>query len=101
MKIFWVKMPLAAIAVTAALAAAAGRPATAGDITIVVPQISPAELQNLRSRQQRQDFQQREQINRELDSLAISRSQPRIEVPSMKPGCRPRQIGSSYIAQTC
>ena len=35
---------------------------------VIIPQISPGQLQNLQSRQQRLDFQQRQQINRELDS---------------------------------
>lgn len=100
MSITWPSPRTSAIALALVLSAAAV-PALANDIRVTVPQISPGELQNLQSRQQRLDFQQRQQINRELDSLAVGRQQPRIEVPVMKPGCRPRQVGNSYIAQTC
>lgn len=89
------------IALLLAASAAAHHPALASDIKVIVPQISPGELQNLQNRQQRLEFQQRQQINRELDSLTIRQHQPRIEVPVMKPGCRPRQVGNSYIAQSC
>jgi len=75
--------------------------AMAGDIRVVVPQFSNGDLQNLRNRQQRLDFQQRQQINRELDSLAARQSVPRIDIPVMKPNCQPRQLGNSKIAQTC
>jgi hypothetical protein len=92
-----------ALTVALALATSAVLPSLAADNKIIVPQltISPGELQNLQSRQQRLDFQQRQQINRELDSLTIKQRQPTIEVPVMKPGCRPRQVGNSYIAQPC
>jgi len=73
----------------------------ANDIRVIVPQFSNGDLQNLRNRQQRLDFQQRQQINRELDSLAARQSVPRLEIPVMKPNCHPRQLGNSNIAQTC
>jgi hypothetical protein len=75
--------------------------AMASDIRVIVPQFSNGDLQNLRNRQQRLDFQQRQQINRELDSLAARQSVPRLDIPVMKPNCRPRQLGNSNIAQTC
>jgi len=81
--------------------AAFSQAAMAGDIRIVVPQFSNGDLQNLRSRQQRLDFQQQQQINRELDSLAARQSVPRIDIPVMKPNCQPRQLGNSKITQTC
>lgn len=65
--------------------------AQTNDRKIVIPQISPGELQNLRNRQQRQEFQQRQQFNRELDNLSIRQRQPRIEVPVMKPTCSPQK----------
>jgi hypothetical protein len=65
---------------------------------IIVRPISPAELQTLQSRQQRQNFQQRQQINRELDSLATGQRPPRIEVPVMKPRC---PLQTSGTARTC
>jgi hypothetical protein len=85
---------LGVLLVLAALAA----PAAADPITApIVPQISTGELQNLRSRQQRLDFQQRQQFNRELDNLAIQR-QPRLRVPVMKPHCR---LQTSGTPRTC
>ena len=70
-------------------------PALANDMRIVVPRISTGEFQNQQNRQQRQQFRQRQQINSELDSLSNQRLQPRIEVPVMKPSCRPQQLGIS------
>ncbi|MCX7304777.1 MAG: hypothetical protein NTV73_10640 [Hyphomicrobiales bacterium] len=75
--------------------------AEASDNRLVVPQISTGALVNLQSRQQRLDFQQRQQINREIDSLVTRQSQPRLDIPVMKPNCRPRQLGNSNMAQTC
>ena len=59
--------------------------------------LSPAQLQNLNNRERRLDFQQRQQINRELDSQAIRR-QPRLHVPVMKPRC---PLQTSGTARTC
>lgn len=88
--------------VALALAVMAFLPAAmASDIRVIVPQFSNGDLQNLRNRQQRLDFQQRQQINRELDSLAARQNVPRLDIPVMKPNCRPRQLGNSNIAQTC
>jgi len=84
------------IAAALALAAAAGAPALANDIRVITPNLGPGQLQNLQSRQQRQIYQQRQQINRELDSQAARQRQPRVEVPVMKPGCVPRQVGGTY-----
>lgn len=94
--------PLRILAATVALAfiTSAG-PALAVDNPLIGPRISAGELQTLRSQQQRQDFQQRQQLNREMDSRSIGRQQPRIEVPVMKPNCRPRRVGNKYIAQNC
>lgn len=74
---------------------AATSPIYANDRPVVVPQVSPGELQNLQNRQQRQNFQQRQQINRELDNLSVRQRQPRVEVPIMKPSCKPQQFGIS------
>lgn len=88
--------------VALALAISALSPAAmASDNRIIVPQFSNGDLQNFRNRQQRLDFQQRQQINRELDSLAARQSVPRLDIPVMKPNCRPRQLGNSNVAQTC
>lgn len=64
-----------------------------GQVTI----LSPGELQNLNNRERRLDYQQRQQINRELDSQAIQR-RPRLEVPVMKPRC---PLQTSGTARTC
>ena len=64
-----------------------------GQITI----LSPGEVQNLNNRERRLDFQQRQQFNREIDSLAIQR-QPRPQVPVMKPSC---PLQTSGTARTC
>ena len=75
--------------------AAQALPAVANDVRIVVPRLSPGEFQNLQNRQQRLDFQQRQQFNRELDSLATQQRQVRPQVPVMRPTCRPQQFGIS------
>jgi hypothetical protein len=59
--------------------------------------LRPGELQNLQSRQQRQNFQLRQQLNREQDSRNIMRSQ-RLEVPVVKPRC---PLQTSGTARTC
>jgi len=95
-------LPSVGKAVAFGLAIVAFLPAAmANDIQVIVPQFSNGDLQNLRNRQQRLDFQQRQQINRELDNLAARQNVPRLDIPAMKPNCRPRQLGNSNIAQTC
>lgn len=84
------------LAVVLALTVVGATPGLANDIRVITPGISTGQLQNLRSRQQREIYQQRQQVNRELDSLSIRQRQPRIDVPVMKPGCVPRQVGGSY-----
>jgi hypothetical protein len=66
-------------------------------ISPIVPGISNGQLQNLQSRQQRLDFQQRQQFNREIDNLRI-RQQPRLEVPVVKPRC---PLQTSGTPRTC
>lgn len=65
----------------------------------VIRQLSPGELQNLNNRERRLDYQQRQQINRELDSRVIR--PPRLEVPVMRPRCQPQTFGTSSIGRTC
>lgn len=84
-----------------ALMAAETTPVLANDIRVITPGTSTGALQNFRNRQQRETYQQRQQINRELDSLSNRQRQQRIEVPVMRPGCVPRQVGGSYGGQTC
>jgi hypothetical protein len=84
---------IAAIFMTLPLSAA-----FAQDRPIVVgPMLNSGQLQTLQSRQQRENFQQRQQFNREIDSLAIQR-QPRIEVPVIKPRC---PLSTSGTPRTC
>jgi hypothetical protein len=59
--------------------------------------LSPGQLQNLNSRERRLDYQQRQQINRELDNQAVRRSQ-RLDVPVIKPRC---PLQTSGTARTC
>lgn len=63
----------------------------------IVPRITTGELLNLQSRQQRLDFQQRQQFNRELDIRSIQQ-QPRLQVPVVKPRC---PLQTSGTARTC
>ena len=62
---------------------------------IIIP--STGELQNLNNRERRLDYQQRQQINRELDNQAVRRSQ-RLDVPVIKPRC---PLQTSGTARTC
>ncbi|MEP9388402.1 hypothetical protein [Mesorhizobium sp. KR9-304] len=65
----------------------------------LIRQMSPGELQNLNNRERRLDYQQRQQINRELDSRA---NRPlRLDIPVIKPRCRPQSFGTSSIVRTC
>lgn len=84
------------LAFSLALLAVGAAPARANDIRVMTPGISIGEVQNLRNRQQREIYQQRQQINRELDTLSLRQRQPRVEVPVMRPGCVPRQAGGTY-----
>ena len=76
------------------------QPSMANDNRLIGPRITAGQLLNLQNRQMRQDFQQRQQFNRELDSLSNQR-QPQINIPVMKPNCRPRRLGDSSVSQTC
>lgn len=87
---------LSAILMALSLTAAAAQ--TVNSPIMIAPGLSPGELQTLRSRQQRQDFQQRQQINRELDSLATGQRPPAIRVPVIKPRC---PLQTSGTARTC
>lgn len=72
-------------------------PAQSIDLNRPLTTLSPAQLQNLNNRERRLDFQQRQQFNREIDSMAIQR-QPRPQVPVMKPRC---PLQTSGTARTC
>ena len=63
--------------------------------TVVVPRISAGEFNTLQSRQQRLNFQQQQQFNRQLDNLSNQMRQPRNQVPVMKPTCSPQKAGIS------
>ncbi|MEQ1942617.1 hypothetical protein ABMA32_09385 [Mesorhizobium sp. VNQ89] len=60
---------------------------------IVVPQLSVGDTLNLQNRQQRENFRLQQQINRDVQGLEMRQRQPRIEVPVMKPRCRPGAYG--------
>lgn len=62
---------------------------------IIVPQMTNGDLQNLRNRQQRENFRLQQQFNRDLNNLEMRQRQPRIEVPVMKPRCSPQKVGIS------
>ena len=71
-----------------------GLPAAAQNTApIVVPQPSVGDTLNLQNRQQRENFRLQQQINRDVQGLEMRRRQPRIEVPVMKPRCRPNAYG--------
>lgn len=93
-------LPLS-LATALALMAAATTPVLANDIRVTTPGISTGAYHNLRNRQNREIYQQRQQINREIDNLSNRQRQQRIEVPVMRPGCVPRQVGGSYGGQNC
>jgi hypothetical protein len=82
-----------ALAVVAAAVPAGAVELNRNPVTI----LSPGELQNLNNRERRLDFQQRQQINRELDIRAIRRQQ-RLDVPVVKPRC---PLQTSGTARTC
>lgn len=48
---------------------------------------------NLQNRQQRENFRLQQQLNRDVQGLEMRQRQPRIEVPAMKPRCRPGAFG--------
>jgi len=87
---------LAALLTALMLSTAAAQ--TTNSQIVVTPLLSAGELQALQSRQQRQNFQLRQQLNRELDSMATGQRPPRIEVPVMKPRC---PLQTSGTARTC
>jgi hypothetical protein len=80
------------------LALIAAAPVYAVETNRPVTILSPGELQNLNNRERRLDYQQRQQINRELDSQAIRRQRQRLEVPVIKPRC---PLQTSGTARTC
>ncbi len=83
--------PICALACVLALSTL---PATAQtNAPIVVPQLSIGDTVNLRNQQQRENFRIQQQINRDLQNLEMRQRQPRIEVPVMKPRCRPGAYG--------
>lgn len=91
------QIPSSILAALALATVAAVAPAYAVELNRPVIVLSPAELQNLNSRERRLDFQQRQQFNRELDSRRIQQ-QPRLQVPVMKPRC---PFQTSGTPRTC
>ena len=58
-------------------------------------------LQTLQSRQQRRDFQQQLQWNRDLDRLTNGRPQQRLQIPNVAPNCQVQPFGNAYLGRTC
>lgn len=90
------RMCLAALLTAVSLSVAAAQ--TTNRPILITPSLTPGDLYTLQSRQQRLNFQQRQQFNREWDSFVTGQRPPRIEVPVMKPRC-PTQ--TSGIARAC
>jgi len=88
----WTRGAALSLAIVAVVA-----PAQSVELNPPLTTLSPAQLQNLNNRERRLDFQQRQQFNREIDSLTIQR-QPRPQVPVMKPRC---PLQTSGAARTC
>jgi hypothetical protein len=64
------------------------------------PLLRQLQQPNIDNRDRRLDFQLRQQLNREEDSR-IARDPPRINVPIMRPSCRPQTFGNNYIVRNC
>jgi hypothetical protein len=90
----YLKVMLKTVPCTVGLMLALATPAAAQTNTpIVVPQLSVGDTVNLRNRQERENFRLQQQINRDVQGLEMRQRQPRIEVPVMKPRCRPGAFG--------
>ncbi len=81
------------LALAGALAFASLPAAAQTNAPIVMPQLSVGDTLNLQNRQQRENFRLQQQINRDVQGLEMRQRQPRIEVPVMKPRCRPGAFG--------
>ncbi len=81
------------LALAGALAFASLPASAQTNAPIVVPQLSVGDTLNLQNRQQRENFRLQQQINRDVQGLEMRQRQPRIEVPVMKPRCRPGAFG--------
>lgn len=77
--------------VAVALAASAPVLYAQSNNTIIVPRITNGQLNSLQSRQQRLNFQQQQQFNRQIDSLSNQQRRQQLNVPVMKPTCSPQQ----------
>ncbi|MBX3581030.1 MAG: hypothetical protein KF810_03935 [Rhizobiaceae bacterium] len=80
---------------TAIMIMAGTLPAVSQVAPIIVPQVTNGDLQNLRNKQQRENFRLQQQFNRDLNNLEMRQRQPRIEVPVMKPRCTAQKVGIS------
>ncbi len=87
------RLPFGRMAFLALLLGALTIPASAKDTKIILPPLSPGERQNLQNRQPRENYQLRQQLNRESDSQSIQQNQPRLSVPVPKPRCQPQPFG--------
>lgn len=88
--------PKSIACLTAVMIIAGALPAMSQTVApIIVPQMTNGDLQNLRNRQQRENYRLQQQFNRDLNNLEMRQRQPRIEVPVMKPRCTAQTVGIS------
>jgi hypothetical protein len=73
----------------ALIAAALAVPRASADQNKVIFVTPPVQLQIERDRQQAQQYQLRQQLNREQDRRMNSQAQPTPNVPVMRPTCTP------------
>ncbi|CAM5471667.1 hypothetical protein ATER59S_03151 [Aquamicrobium terrae] len=88
----------ASLAVLPALAGPAG---AAGTVMVPGAVMQQNEMQMLQDRIQRQQYQQNQQIIRELDRQATPSRPLREQVPVMKPNCQVQVFGNSYGGTAC
>ena len=87
----------------AILALASATPSGAIDLPPIGPRINGLQsnqvidLQALRNRQQRQDFQQQQQRLREDDRNAVTRQRLDLTVPTIRKRCQVQVYGDRYV----
>lgn len=79
----------------------AGAAAAAGGVATPGVLLQQNELQMMQNRLQRQQFQQNQQIIREIDRQAVQPRAPREQVPVIRPGCQIQIYGNGYSGRGC
>ena len=88
--------------VCAALMVASAAPSWSAEILVpAAPLIQQNEMQALQNRLQRQQYQQNQQLLRELDRQAVPPQPRRQNVPIMKPTCQLPVYGESGSVSGC